>query len=108
MSAKKTRANSKEEIQVTFEEKKTDVPTLYVNNAQFSTTEWDIRIDLSELHSIDVEAKKMFVVPRVRLVMSPLFANRFFQVMQNNLQQFQKSLEEKVKEARETNPPKEK
>ena len=108
MSNEKVSENAQEEIQVTFEEKKTDVPTLYVNNAQFSTTEWDIRIDLSELHSIDVEAKKMFIVPRLRLVMSPFFATRFFQVMESNLKQFQKILEEKVKQSQEANPHKEK
>lgn len=108
MNDEKVSENAQEEIQVKFEEKKTDVPTIYVNNAQFSTTEWDIRIDLSELHSLDVEARKMFIVPRVRLVMSPQFAVRFFQVMENNLRQYQKSLEERVKQAQEVNRPEEK
>jgi len=76
---------AQEEQQVKIVEKQTEVPSLYVNNAQFTNTEWDIRIDVGELHSVDAETKTMFVVHRLRLIMNPGFAQRFVDVLAGTL-----------------------
>lgn len=94
-----------EEIQVTFEPIKADVPTIYVNNAVFSQTQWDMRIDLSELYTLDVENKKMSIVPRARLIMDFRFAARFVDAMSQNLQRLHEIMEQQQREANKASQP---
>ena len=56
-------------------------PTFYVNNATFGLTQWDIKVDLSELQGIVKEENSEFPVMlinrKVRLVMTPSYAKVF-------------------------------
>ena len=85
-------------------EKEASVPSLYANSAQFSRTEWDIRIDLGEQHSIDSETKTMFITPKIRLVMTPDFAERFLLIFAGVIEKWKQA--EKQAEAEGTLVPK--
>ena len=89
------------EVQITFESVKADVPTIYVNNARFGMTEWDMNIELGEIHSANPAEKKLLIIPRARLIMSVSFATRFFQAMKANLDDYYKLLEQRVQEQEE-------
>ncbi len=69
-------------------------PTLYINNAQFGTTEWDIHMDLSEIKDANVETKTLYVIPRIKIVMSIPFAIKFAAVMQKTLDSFTQAMRE--------------
>ena len=75
-----------EKGRIKVEEKETALPSLYINNAQFSMTEWDVRIDLGELHSVDAEKRTMFIAPRLRVIMTPEFAQRFLEALHGVLE----------------------
>ena len=65
----------------------TPAPSLYVNHAQFSMSEWDIRMDLSEQYGIDqdpdnAETAIMSVVPKLRVIMTPTYARLFAKTLQ--------------------------
>lgn len=88
-----------QKIKVKVEEKETSLPSLYVNSAQFSRSEWDIRIDFGEQHSVDPETKTMFVIPKIRLLMTPGYAERFLQVFASVVEKWKQA--EKQAEAEE-------
>ena len=84
------------------------VPSLYVNHAQFSMSEWDIRIDLSEQHVIDqdpnnAETAIMSIVPKLRLIMTPTYAQLFsrilHEVLEKRLEATKQAQSEKAKAA---------
>ena len=101
MPGEKNLNAANEEIQLTLESVKADVPTIYVNNARFGMTEWDMNIELGEIHSADPAEKKLFVIPRAKLVMSVSFALRFHQAMKANLDNYQKLLEQEIQRREE-------
>ena len=100
------KAAQQDQQQIKIEEKETSIPSLYVNSAQFSRTEWDVRIDLGELYSVDAETKTMSVVPKVRLLMTPDFAERFLGIFDRVIQRWKDQAEE-LAQMKETEPPKE-
>jgi len=102
MTGEKNLNAANEEVRLTFEAVNADVPTIYVNNARFGMTEWDMNIELGEIHSADSEKKKLFIIPRARLVMSVSFALRFHQAMKSNLDNYQKLLEQEMRIREET------
>jgi hypothetical protein len=93
---------AQEEQQIKIEAKQTDVPSLYVDNAQFSRTEWDVRLDLGELHSVVSETKTMFVIPKVRLLMTPAFAERFVEVFSRIMEKWKEAQKQAEIEATQT------
>ena len=69
----------------------TSVPSLYTNHAQFSMSEWDMRIDLGEQHMVeidpsDAESAIMSVVPKLRLIMTPSYARLFAKTLTDVLE----------------------
>ena len=65
-----------------------ELPTFYTNNAQFSSTEMDLRIDLGEIQDSETlpdGTLKIRVVPKARVFMSWPFALRFYKVMQDQI-----------------------
>ena len=73
-------------------------PTIYVNNAAFGMTEWDMTVDISEIHSADMEEMALNIIPRARLVMSPPFAIRFYQAMGAQIAKHQELTAKRIKE----------
>lgn len=105
MTEEMEKAVQEEQQQIKIEKKQTEAPSLYVDNAQFSRTEWDIRLDLGELHSINSETKTMFVIPKVRLLMTPAFAERFLEVFARIMEKWKEAA--KRAETEEMQAPKE-
>ena len=63
-----------------------DVPIFYVNNSVFSSTQWDIRIDMSQLLSLtstadDPPTVEGRVIRRVTVVMNPKYARSFLKAL---------------------------
>ena len=108
MAEETEKAVQEEHKQIKIEVKETSVPSVYVNTAQFSRTEWDVRIDLGEQHSVDPETSTMLVIPKLRLLMTPDFAERFLEIFARTIERWKQQAEEQAKaKAEETKTTKE-
>ena len=66
----------------------TTLPTYYINNAQFVSSEMEMRIDLGEIQHTNVAddgVPTTFVTPQVRVYMSWPFALRFYRVLRQQI-----------------------
>ncbi|MCH7979208.1 MAG: hypothetical protein IH935_09560 [Acidobacteria bacterium] len=61
-------------------------------------TEWDMSVDISEIHSANIEEQALNIIPRARLIMSLPFALRFHQAMGNQIDKHQALTAERIKE----------
>lgn len=95
-----------EQQKIKVEEKAASVPSIYVNSAQFSRTEWDVRIDFGEQDSVEPETSTMFVIPKLRLLMTPDFAERFLEIFARVIEKWKQQQAEKQAKAEETPSPK--
>ena len=87
-----------EGVPLNFKIVQPEAPTIYVNNAAFGMTEWDMTVDISEIHSADIEEQALKIIPRARLIMSPPFALRFYQAMGTQIAKHQELTAERIKE----------
>src|SRR5689334_23024093 len=65
-----------------------EIPAFYINNAQFATSDFDMRIDLGEVLETtpgDDGSTQIKVQPKVRIFMSLPFAFRFIVAMQQQI-----------------------
>jgi hypothetical protein len=65
-----------------------DIPTFYINNANFTTSDTEMRIDLSEVLETAVQSDgrtKIRVAPKVRVFVALPFAMRFLNAMGQQL-----------------------
>jgi hypothetical protein len=93
----------------TIETVRAEVPTIYVNNATFGMTEFDIHIELSEIQGANPDEKKVLISPRARAVMSYPFALRFLSTLSKFLDAYgktKKEQEELLRKAAESQPDK--
>jgi len=78
--------------EVSLEFIKSDINTLYVNNAQFAISPWDLRIDLNELQG--VQEKKILVKSLVVVNMSWQFAKTFSIIMKQQVEKYEEQFGE--------------
>jgi len=77
-----------------------EIPTFYINNAHFSVSDMDMKIDLCEIQSAEVKdgIKTISVMPKARIFMAWPFAVRFLGVMKQQLDNHQKVMAEMLAE----------
>ncbi len=90
---------------VQYENIEVSYPTVYINNAEFGTTEWDMSLTLSEINKADGETATIFIVPRVRIVMSIPSALRFVEVMMRTLDTYRKTVTEQLEKQQQPSAP---
>lgn len=90
---------------VKYENIEVSYPTIYINNAEFGTTEWDINLTLSEINKANVETNTLGIVPRVRIVMSVPFAVRFVEVMKRTLDTYMKTVTQQLEKQQQPSAP---
>ena len=83
-------------------------PSFYINNALFSSTQWDIRVDLSEMKTLTVKDEDpktvvMQVFRRATIVMTPAYARVFVEALTAQMDKHEK-LGEVDKDDQESEP----